>query len=314
MKSCVFVANSPNNARFCSAMGISAHTRLPWSDAPFLLALARSGNFMAAASDLGVDRTTVARRLDRLEERLGTKLFERISGDLELTLHGRRTLAVMERAEQELSHLYPDKDDARIAFGKVRVSLSPHVLAGFSAEIIRFAASHPQIFPVLATSDHFVDLHRYEADIALRVAVTRPHDLHSIDLGQVRFGLYRRSDQSGLVRAVFTLPGQSELSRDFVPQSQSPIVVASVDGVLPTRELVLAGGGAGLLPQFIAEDDPRLALVSDRLAEGRHRLWMSCLSEQKTNSRIRTVMKGLSAEIAQRLKALDADRPSCTPG
>lgn len=295
-------------------MGKNARTPLPWSDAPFLLALARSGNFMSAASELGVDRTTVARRLDRLEERLGTKLFERISGELELTLHGRRTLAVMERAEQELSHLYPDQDDARITFGKVRVSLSPHVLAGFSDEIIRFAASHPQIFPVLTTSDRFVDLHRYEADIALRVAVTRPYDLHSIDLGPVRFGLYRRSDQSGPVRAVFTPPGQTELSRDFVPQDETPIVVASVDGVLPTRELVLAGGGAALLPQFVAEDDPRLALVSDGLAERRHRLWISCLSEQKTNSRIRTVMKGLSEEIAQRLKARDADRPSSAPG
>ncbi|MXQ09034.1 LysR family transcriptional regulator [Alphaproteobacteria bacterium GH1-50] len=260
---------------------------------------------MAAARELGVDRTTVARRLDRLEERLGTKLFERISGELELTLHGRRTLAVMERAEQELSHLYPDKDDARIAFGKVRVSLSPHVLAGFSKEVIRFAESHPQIFPVLATSDRFVDLHRYEADIALRVAVTRPHDLHSIDLGPVRFGLYSRSDQRGPLRAVLTPPGQTELPREFVPQSETPIVVASVDGVLPTRELVLAGAGAGLLPQFIAEDDPRLALVSDGLAEGRHRLWISCLAEQKANSRIRTAMKGLSGEIAQRLKALD---------
>lgn len=295
-------------------MGINARTPLPWSDAPFLLALARSGNFMAAASELGVDRTTVARRLDRLEERLGTKLFERTSGELELTLHGRRTLAVMERAEQELSHLYPDKDDARIAFGKVRVSLSPHVLAGFSGEIIRFAASHPQIFLVLTTSDRFVDLHRYVADIALRVAVTRPHDLHSIDLGPVRFGLYRRSDQTGPVRAVFALPGQTELSRDFVPHAEPTIVVASVDGVLPTRELVLAGGGAGILPQFIAENDPRLAFVSAGLSEGRHRLWMSCLAEQKANARISTAMKGLSGEIAQRLKTLDADRPSSAPG
>lgn len=257
---------------------------------------------MGAARDLRVDRTTVARRLDRLEASLGTKLFERHSGALELTPHGRRVLAIVERAEQELGHLQPDKDDLRISFGKVRLAVSPHVLAGFSEEVTQFATSHPHLFLEFATSDRFVDLHRYEADIALRVGMSRPEGLHSLDLGPVRFGLYRRSDQIGPVQAAFSLPGQTSLRKEFVPDGAHPMIVAAVDGVLPTRELILSGAVAGVLPEFLASGDPRLALCSDGVPQGPHRLWMSCLPEQRHLSRIKTTMRELSRSLSARLE------------
>lgn len=285
-------------------MGENAQAILPWSDAPFLLALSRFRTFMGAAQELRVDRTTVARRLDRLEAGLGAKLFERKSGELELTPHGRRVLAIVERAEQELSHLQPDKDDLRISFGKVRLALSPHVLAGFSDVMTDVAEAHPEIFLEFATSDRFVDLHRYEADIALRVSASRPDKLHCLDLGPVRFGLYRRSDQSGPVQSAFSFPGQTSMHEDFTPKGAHPTIVAAVDGVLPTRELVLSGAGAGVLPEFLTWKDPRLALCSDGMPRESHRLWMSCLPEQRHLSRIKSVMRDVSRQISGRLDAL----------
>lgn len=283
-------------------MGENAHPFLPWSDAPFLLALARAGTFMGAARDLRVDRTTVARRLDRLEGSLGTKLFERRLGTLELTPHGRRILAIVERAEQELGQVQPDNDDLRVRLGKVRLALSPHVLAGFGAEITQFATDHPKLFLDLATSDHFVDLHRYEADISLRVSATPPAQLHSLEIGPVPFGLYRRADQTGPIKTAFALPGQTRLAKKFLPDGEQPEILAAVDGVLPTRDLILSGAGAGVLPAFLGRGDRRLSLCTDTFSDGAHRLWMSCLPEQKNLSRIKTVLRMLFPLLSAKLQ------------
>ena len=282
-------------------MGVSAQPGLPWTDAPILLALSRSKSFMAAAGALGIDRTTVARRLDRLEATLGIKLFERSAAGLDLTPEGRRILSFVERAEQELSQLHPDEERHRIGYGKVRLSLSQHVLAAFAAPLARFIDEHPDFFLDLATSDRYVDLHRFEADIVLRLGKSRPSGLHSIDLGPVHFGLYRRADEDGPISRVWALPGQTSAPVPTLGQSEPVEVIAAVDGVLPTRDMILAGGGAGVLPHFLGENDLRLSPSPSDVVPEPYRLWMSCLPEQRNLVRIRSVMKGLAAPLSDAL-------------
>jgi DNA-binding transcriptional LysR family regulator len=52
-------------------------TELDWSDLRYALAVGHAGSLAGAARQLGVNHTTVLRRLDALEERLGARLFER---------------------------------------------------------------------------------------------------------------------------------------------------------------------------------------------------------------------------------------------
>ncbi|SDZ56549.1 DNA-binding transcriptional regulator, LysR family [Jannaschia faecimaris] len=287
-------------------MGKNARPDLPWADAPFLLALSRGRSFSAAAAELGVDRTTVARRLDRLETQFGTKLFERQSGQLELSQDGRKIMSSVERAEQELSQLNADQGDHRFGYGKVRISLSEHVLAGFSHQLVQFINDHPQVFLELTTSDRFVDLYKYEADILLRIARAPPEKLQSIDLGAVTFELYRRADQTDAAQSFLALPGQTDISSMMEGATPSETAIAAVDGVLATRDMILAGGGSGILPKFLGHCDPRLSPCPGRLRPDTFRLTMSCLPEQRNLHRIRIVMKDLSGLIGQALGNLNA--------
>ena len=50
---------------------------IDWSDLRILLAVGRSGSLAAAAVALGVHRSAVMRRVERLEARLGLRLFDR---------------------------------------------------------------------------------------------------------------------------------------------------------------------------------------------------------------------------------------------
>ncbi len=282
-------------------MGENARLDLPWAEVPILLALMRCKSLAAAARALGVDRTTVARRLERLEAQLGAQLFERISGKLVATDQGRRFLAAAERAEQELSHLNPSGSERRFKHGKVRIALSEHVLAGFAPQLSAFVHDHPDVFLEFVTSNRFVDLTKYEADIVLRIGRNPPEKMYTKDLGQVRFAVYRRADETGPVRIFWPRAGESEIPQFMSRNHPEAVSSAAIDGVLPTREIILAGGGAGVLPRFLGDSDSRLASCSDDMSGNPYRLFVGCLHEQRNLHRIRLVMRDLTKQLTKAL-------------
>ena len=282
-------------------MGENAQIDLPWADVPILLALMRCKSLAAAADVLGVDRTTVARRLERLEAQLGTQLFERISGKLVATDEGRRILSVAERAEQELSNLNPSESEQRFKYGKVRIAISEHVLAAFAPQLIAFIHDHPDVFLEFVTSNRFVDLTRYEADIVLRIGRNPPEKMYTKDLGEVRFALYRRADETGPVRIFWPRAGEPEMPKFIRHDHPEAVSIAAVDGVLPTREMILTGGGAGVLPRSLGDRDNRLAPCSDDISVSPYRLFIGCLREQRNLHRIRLVMRHLTKHLSNAL-------------
>lgn len=70
-----------------------------WSDLRYLLTVARSGSLTAAARQMGVEHSTVSRRITALETALGAKLFDRRTGGLLLTPQGERLMAAAEGME-----------------------------------------------------------------------------------------------------------------------------------------------------------------------------------------------------------------------
>lgn len=282
-------------------MGKNAQIKLPWADIPVLLALMRCSSMAAAGRELGLDRTTVARRLERLESQLGMQLFERQSGNLVPTDQGRHILSIAERAEQELSDLQPSDSERRFKYGKVRISLSEHVLAAFSSQLNAFIHEQPELFLELSASNQLVNLSKYEADIVLRIGRTPSKGLHTIDLGAVHFALYRLKGETGPLQIFWPRAGQVELPklvRQKYPQAKA---VAAVDGVLPTREMILAGGGAGILPKFLGDQDDRLVTCSDDILVEKYRLFIGCLHEQRNLHRIRLVMQQLGEKLKKTL-------------
>lgn len=276
---------------------------LPWSEVPILLALMREKSLMAAAGELNVDRTTVARRLERLEASLGLQLFERLNGKLEPTEHGRRLYSIAERAEQELSDIQSDDEDKRFEYGKVRISTSEHVLSAFAPQISQFIADHPKILMEITTSNRFADLSKYEADIVLRIGRKPTPSLKTVDLGNVRFGFYKRRDEEGPLQKIWTHPAETKLSEKIANLHPDAKVSAIIDGVLPTREMIISAGGAGVLPKFLGDNDDRLIQCSDDFLPAKYRLFMGCLPEQRNLRRIQIVMRDLSKLLEQALLA-----------
>src|SRR3546814_3807191 len=80
-------------------------TMIDWDDVRYFLAVARGGSVRAAAERLGVNHTTVLRRIAQLEERLGAQMFEKLPSGYRLTAAGEDVLEFAEQMEASSNRL-----------------------------------------------------------------------------------------------------------------------------------------------------------------------------------------------------------------
>lgn len=141
-----------------------------WDDVRLFLVLARFGSARAAASELNVSHTTIARRAAQLETDLGTRLFDRDVGGYRLTAAGESMMASAERAEDALlaAERQLQGRDAELG-GEVRLTTSD-VIATYllMPDLAEFSQQYPDIDLEVLISYDLLDLSRREADIAIR--------------------------------------------------------------------------------------------------------------------------------------------------
>jgi DNA-binding transcriptional LysR family regulator len=157
-----------------SASGAAARARvshLDWDLVRVFLGVASSGRLGSAAERLGLDVSTVSRRLDRLEQELGVTLFERSSSGALATAAAEKLLPAAEEMGRALGELGVALDavEAEVE-GVVRLTAPPGVADVFVAPaLVRLHASHPRLRVDLDASVGYADLTRGEADLALRL-------------------------------------------------------------------------------------------------------------------------------------------------
>jgi len=158
--------------------------RLRWDDLQVVLAIGRAGSLVGAAERLGVNTSTVARRLDALEQALGVHLFDRSPTGIAPTELAEALLPVaetMERTVTEALHLVEGRETE--PEGTVRITAPPGLANWFIAPaLIRLRARHPKLTIELDASIGYADLTRREADLALRIARPRSGDLLAVRL------------------------------------------------------------------------------------------------------------------------------------
>lgn len=142
-----------------------------WSDLRYFLAVARHRSTIAAGKSLGLSQSTVHRRLDELQRRIGRKLVTRHVTGYRLTEFGGELLPYAERVERAILDFERHVgDSARDSLGVIRVTCpEPMVYRLTQSKLLdRFHALHPKLRVEFVTSDRYLDLSKGEADVALR--------------------------------------------------------------------------------------------------------------------------------------------------
>ena len=160
---------------------------MDWRDLQTFLATAEAGSTQAASETLGLDQSTISRRIAAFEKTLGHRLFERLPTGLVLTNAGERMLATARQVDQDVHSLErgligQDMD----VHGEVRLTVPPLMLESFLYEILgEFHAQHPDVHLDIDVSYTEANLTKREADIAVRMYRPAQMDLISRYLGDV---------------------------------------------------------------------------------------------------------------------------------
>jgi DNA-binding transcriptional LysR family regulator len=249
-----------------------------WSDLRYFLAVAREGSTLAAAKSLGVNQSTVHRRLAALEQSLGKPLATRSPTGYQLTEFGRTFLPYARSVEDAIlaAEIGAEGYDAQ-PHGIVRLSV-PEPLVGrltTSGLISRFRERFPDLKIEFAIADRYLDLWRGEADVALRSGDPEDPRLVGRKVADSVWAIYASDAyvaQHGRPATVADLKAHAVVGFDgamtahrastwiaeTLPGARIVARNASVLGVLTA---VKAGIGVAPLPVTIAEGEAGLVQV-----------------------------------------------------
>lgn len=244
---------------------------IDWSLIRTFLAIYRAGSHVDAAAELGVDESTVRRRLGQLERILGTRAFTRKDGRLYLS---RDCQGLVDQAlsMETSAQMFWDIGQVGQRSGAVRISLIDQFAIDLGGDIAAFCDSNPEILLDITTEAHIVDLRRDGIDIAVRMARPTQGEEKLRRLGSVGFGIYgsraylaeaASRPQHRLIALGVHYPHsdhQFELANEPWMSDLGRIgtVTIMVDCYPAMLQLCEAGAGLATLPNFMARDNPRL--------------------------------------------------------
>ncbi len=260
-----------------------------WDDLKHLLAVARHGSTLAAGRALGVDQSTVQRRLAQLERRIGQVLVQRQPGGYRLTDFGLALLPHAERVEQAVKafeqHIVTAAADVS---GVIRVTCpEPIVLRITQTTLLdRFHARYPALQVHFVMSDKLVDLMKGEADVALRSGDTDDGGLVGRKIGDSLWAVYASRtyiERHGRPERVEDLAQHALVGFDDTMakhritawlQKIAPnaALAARSNSVLGLIYSAKAGVGVAPLPMPLGDAEPDLVRVIEPVAD-LSRIW-----------------------------------------
>lgn len=286
-----------------------------WDDLRFVVAVARHGSLLRASKDLGVEHTTVGRRIDAAERSLGAKLFARSTSGLVLTAEGEQLLEPLQRVEDAVSALErrASAEQSELV-GTVKVTASESFgITWLAPRLASFARQHPGLHIDLDPSGTVLDLARRQAEIAVRFFRSKDSSLIVKRVAEVGHGLYaaksylaryplRSASELAERPLISGPPGDVEtkwfaaLAGDARPMFTSPLAVVLAGAAK-------AGAGIAVLPRYLGDADPELAHLP-MPDEPHDVLWLTVHRDLRATPRVRAVLDFLNAQFQRERGAL----------
>lgn len=287
---------------------------LDWNDLPAFLAVARIGRLTTAAQRLGIDHSTLSRRLSGLEASLGTRLFDRRSTGFVLTAAGERLLGDAERMESLAITMRAHLDEAshRVT-GTVRLG-TPEGFGTyfFASRLAHLVAAEPGLEIELVANPRSFSLSKREADLAVSMARPEAGRLYARKLVDYALGIYAsRSYRDGRepIESIADLAGHRWVGYvedllwtrelNYLPQISAAIHPGvRISNVITQLEAVRGGIGLGVLPHFMARGDPNLVSILPEEVCLTRSYWLVAHAETRDLLRVKLVTEFLTQQIA----------------
>lgn len=288
---------------------------LNWNDLKYLLATVQAGSYNRAAEELGVNRTTMARRIAALERQLGAPLLESSHRGYRLTEQGQLALDSARQLEEEIhqleNRLSQSSEELR---GSLRVASPLGLGPEFMPELAAFSATHPAVrMELINTQDPVSSLNQRQADVGIAVCHDLPDYLTGRRVAVLQRAVYAAKHYLEDYPASLPLGEHRwvgwgrEMAHTEVAkwmQHHLPVeteVSVRVNSWHALREAVHQGLGISHLWCFLAEQADNLRAISPVTEALDIGLWLCHHSEVQHNRRVNTFLQTLPPLLQQRV-------------
>ncbi len=277
-----------------------------WDDLRIFLAVARSGSITGAAKRLAVQHSTVSRRLRSLEERLGTRLLERMKSGYVLTEAGEELFLSARKIEIEILQFEGAQSGVDAgATGELRISAINNMASSVLMPVFtRFSQDNPGIELHVLVTNRFVKLAERDADIAIRLTNTPTDTLIGTRLVTVASAVYGARDYCAQVQA-------GTAAQQWLGVECCAVHVAwtkaacpdkahnfHVDDTLLTLAALKSGAGLAYLPCFMGDSEPTLSRFSAPQPQHDLGLWLVYHRDLRRTKRVRLFREHMQREIS----------------
>ena len=294
-----------------------------WDDIRIFLAIVRKGSLPEAAKELKMAHSTVFRRYNTFEEKVGVRLFDRTSTGFILTHAGESILDMardMEDRSEQIARSVAGQDYKLT--GNIRVTTTHGLSLTLMEPVFKaFTDKHPDVRLDIQWGEQVRKLSKYESDVIILPSKKPPENAFGRKVGRIVFGYFASEGYLKKYKppkSVENLTGHQVigLSEGFAEQPFYDAFMKSVqaakmtmicDSFLTVREAITYGAGIGLLPLFYGMDYKSLQPLG-KLADNTHNdIWILTHRDLKNTVRIRTFMDFAYSEMQKLKNRLEAD-------
>lgn len=294
---------------------------ISWDDLRLVHAIVECGSMVRAAEDLGLNHSTIFRRLNALEKELGVKLFERSRAGYAATAAGREMAALAGRMAQDIAELersLAGRDDD--PSGILRITTHETFLVHFLSPVLAsFKAACPRITVDMIASQQALNLSRRDADVAIRAAIEPPETLVGRRICAMPWARYapacaqqQSSLQTGNASAVLKADDAAPAAAGWIgfgdklaviranrwlaAHTLDKNIVLRCDNLLAVASAIATGIGCSILPCFIGDRTPGIVRFGDPLDFG-YSLWLLTHADLRNAVRVRAFMDHAAREM-----------------
>ena len=284
-----------------------------WYDLRYFLAVAREGSTLAAAKSLGLSQSTVHRRLDALEARIGRRLVHRHPTGYRLTKLGEELKPYAERVEASVldfeRHLV-SSNPSRNATVRVECPASAAHRLMAARFLEKFHARHPAFRTEFVMTEEFSDLAQGQIDLAIRQGAPEDQTLIMRWIADVPWAVFASRpyiERHGRPRRVETIERHSIIEFDGPMRSHAAAlwmrsvapgaaVAARANSVSEAMMAVKSGVGLAPLPVPFAANETQLVMVVSPRPELTYPFYLVFHRNMKNVRRVRAFLNFVAAE------------------
>ncbi|WP_445504090.1 LysR family transcriptional regulator [Microvirga sp. G4-2] len=299
---------------------VEPYKNLSWDDFRLIKAIADVRSLPAAAALLGINHSTVFRRLGQIEDALGAKLFERHRSGYTLTTVGEEMVALAQRVDEDITAFTRKMAGRELApAGELRVTTNDSLLVHLLTPLfVKFRKKCHDVRLDVVLANQELNLSKRDADVAIRATDNPPENLVGRRAATIAWALYGRTSDFPVPEAI---DQESLFERDWVSLGDNLATLKAVkfvhehvpperigykvNTVLGLAEAVEQGLGIGHLPCFIGDARPGLVRLSPPDPEFSADLWLLTHPDLRHSPRVRVFLDFLAEEIAKKRKFIE---------